>query len=431
MRKIHSALLIAGFVLLPALLFAQFNNNTTSPFSRFGLGDLQPYNFGRSTAMGGATIGSRNAQQINVANPASYTSGDSLAFLFEFGLSGKFSSYKNDIGKFDTDDVNFRYFALSFPITRWMGTSLGLTPYSDVGYDLLVNEDIDNTGAVRYRYYGDGSLSRAYWGLAVKPFKNISIGYNFYYFFGNLSRNAYVHFPDYGDLYVIEKIEEIRMRDFGYNLGLQVTLPMKKQQSLTLGVTVENKPKFTAFNSDISLKRLYISTGGSTGYTDVDTISYVNEVKDIIQLPLNVGVGLSYVKKNVLEVNADYCYQGWAKARFFGDTNPLLTNRELFSAGAEWIPEKYSIKSYWKKVAYRAGMRYEGSYLTINNQQIKDVGISFGVGLPVYRSNSTVNLSAEIGKRGSTKNNLIRENYAKFNLSVNLYDLWFIKRQFD
>ena len=132
-----------------------------------------------------------------------------------------------------------------------------------------------------------------------------------------------------------------------------------------------------------------------------------------------------------MEVNFDYLHQSWSKAKFFGSTNPVLTDLDKFAIGAEWIPDRFSIRSYLNKVAYRAGIKYEKSYLLLGNQQINDFGISFGVGLPIYRSNSTINIAAEIGRRGTTKHNLVLENYAKLNLSVNLYDLWFIKRKFD
>jgi hypothetical protein len=88
-----------------------------------------------------------------------------------------------------------------------------------------------------------------------------------------------------------------------------------------------------------------------------------------------------------------------------------------------------------KRVAYRAGMKYEKSYLLLNNQQINDFGISFGVGLPVYipmyRSSSLINVAAEIGRRGTKKNNLVAETYAKIDVSVNLMDFWFMKRKID
>src|SRR5665648_222779 len=124
MGRFRIVYFLVGLLLLPALLSAQFNNNTTSPYSRFGLGDLQSNSFGRTAAMGGASLASRNSQQINTSNPASYTAVDSLAFLFEFGVNGKFSSYKNNISSFTSNDVNFRYFAMNFQITNWLATSM-------------------------------------------------------------------------------------------------------------------------------------------------------------------------------------------------------------------------------------------------------------------------------------------------------------------
>ena len=418
--------ILVGLLCFPALVFAQFNNNTTSPYSRFGLGDIHSTNFGRLAAMGGASIASRNSFQINTSNPASYTAVDSLSFLFEFGINGKFSSYSNDITSMQTNDVNFRYMAMNFQITNWLGTSLGLTPYSDVGYDVKVNQTVENTGDVYSNYYGEGSLSRAYFGAAFQLFPTISVGANLNYLFGTLNRNSEIYFLGASDFYNIQKYQSIRVRDFGLNFGVQATIPMENKQHLNVGLVLENKPEYTAFISDITQKNL---TSGST--TDQDTLNFQDEEKGIIQLPFTFGAGISYVKENELEVNLDYIHQSWSKAKFFGSTNPVLTDLDKFAIGAEWIPDRFSIRSYLNKVAYRAGIKYEKSYLLLENQQINDFGISFGVGLPVYRSNSTINISAEFGRRGTKENNLVLENYAKINLSANLYDLWFIKRRFD
>ena len=431
MHKTYSALIMAGLVLLPALLLAQFNNNTTSPFSRFGLGDLHSLSHGRTSAMGGASLGSRNSQQINFSNPASYTSTDSLAFLFEFGLNGKFSSYKSSLDKFSTNDINFRYFSLSFPVSKRVSAAMGLTPYSDVGYDIRVNQEIEGSAAVRHTYYGEGSLSRAFLGVGVSPIKNVSVGANLFYFFGTLTRNSYINFPQNVEMYVIQRTDGMRLRDFGMNFGIQATIPIDKEKSVTVGATLENKPTFTAFNSDMAFKSLVIRLPNQNPVGDMDTLAYVSEQKSTIKLPLSTGFGVSYVKNNKFEINADYYYQQWSKAIFFGDPYLFLTDRSVISLGGEFIPDKFSIRSYSSRVAYRGGIRYENSYLMVNSQQVNDFGISFGVGLPVYRSNSTINVSAELGRRGSVKNNLVRENYMKLNLSVNLYDFWFVKRRFD
>ncbi len=429
MGRYRRSIILCGFLLLPFLLFAQFNNNTSSPYSRFGLGDLQPYSFGRTTAMGGASLASRYKQQINLANPASYTAVDSLVFMFEFGMNASFTNFSNNIGRMSANDINFRYFAMNFQITNRLAASLGLTPYSDVGYHVEVTDQIPNAGNVLSRYYGEGSLSRAFLGFAVEPVKHISLGANLNYLFGMLNRNSETFFLSFSDFYNNQKFESLRLRDFNFNLGLQATLPLQSDQYLTLAAVFE-KPAYTGFYSDIRNKYITIPFGTSSrSDSERDTINYLDRIS--VDFPLTLGVGISYKKEDQLEINADYYYQGWENANLPGAGSGVLTNLDRFALGAEWIPDKSSIRSYISRVAYRAGVTYEKSYLKIGSQQINDFGISFGVGLPVYRSNSTINISAELGRRGTKQHDLVLEKYARLNLSVNLYDFWFIQRRYD
>lgn len=407
--------------------YSQFNNNTTSPFSRYGLGDLQSYSFGRTVGMGGASLASRNNTQINTSNPASYTSIDSLSFLFEFGANAKLAHYSNDLTTINTNDVNFRYFAMNFRITNWLATSLGLLPYSDVGYNVSMLHDLTNTGKVLTNYSGYGSLSKAYIGFGFQPVKYISVGANINYLFGLLTRSGEVYFLDAADFYQVQKFEKLRLRDFSLNYGLQAIIPTGKNQRLTLAGVLENKPVYTGFKYEVVQKNI-----SSSSASDLDTLNTnYSEVKGKIQFPFTYGGGISYVKQDKFEFNFDYYHQKWSEAKFFGATSSILTDLDKFAVGGEWIPAKYSISSYVKRIAYRAGFKYEKSYLKINDNQLNDFGISFGVGLPVYRSNSQINVGAEIGKRGTKKDNLISETYAKFDISVNLHDFWFMKRKID
>ncbi len=410
------------------MLFAQFNNSTTSPYSRYGLGDLESYSFGRSAAMGGATLASRYNLQINTANPASYTATDSLNFLFEFGLQGNFSKYKTDISSMESNDVNFNYFAMCFRINDWMATSLGLLPYSNVGYDVEANDDLENTGAYNTRYFGEGTISDAYMGLAIEPIKNISLGINVNYRFGNLIRNSKLTFAD-PTMYLLQRYSKLRIRDFGIELGAQVTLPLKDDKQIVFAAVLENKPKYTSITSDLVLKNVYFAQ-----ILDEDTLFSAEEEKSKIVFPTSIGLGVSFSKKNVYEINVDYYHQNWSKASApigEGDLFDGMEDLNKFAVGAEWIPDRTSIRSALKRVAYRTGFNYEQTYHSFDGHQINSFGISFGLGLPVYRSNSTINISAEFGRRGTTKYSLVREDYAKVNFSANLHDLWFIQRKID
>lgn len=425
MLKRKSILFVVIVLIICGLSGFSQNNNSTSPFSRYGLGDLHHYGYGRTAAMGGASLGSRHSLQINSANPASYNALDSLSFVFDFGVDGTFSDYKSDNGKLKASDVNFRYFSLNWPVTSWLGAGMGVQPFSDMGYEVGFVEEVDSESNVYHSYNGDGTTSKAFFGASAKLFKGLSVGANLNYLFGRLNQNTNVAF-DNSDLFYISKTEGTRLRDFTLSYGLQYDLELKKDQFLTLGITFEPQSKVTALHRLFNYKAIALSTSTLT-----DTIEFVAETKDIIKLPSTFGVGLSYSKLNKLEVNADYYYAGWSKATFFGKTDPLITDQSRISAGFEYIPEAFSIRSYLKRVKYRMGIHQESSYLKLNNHQIKEFGISFGAGIPFPKSKSTANFAVEFGKKGTTKDNLVRNNYAKLSLYLNLYDYWFVQRKFD
>ena len=411
--------------------FAQ-NNNTTSPFSRYGLGDLHHYGYGRTAAMGGASLGSRHSVQINSANPASYNANDSLSFIFDFGIDGTYSKYKSANQKMNINDINFRYFSLSWPVTRWLGAGMGIQPFSDMGYEVAYSEKVTGVGNVYQNYQGEGTTSKAFFGTSISPFKGLSIGANLNYVFGKLNQNTGVGF-DAADLFYISKTEGTRLRDFTLTYGLQYDLRLKKDQFLTLGVTFEKQSDLTALHSLYTQKSITVNSSSLSNYIDS-----IPEGKGIIKLPSTFGIGLSYNKINKLEINADYYHAGWSKATFFGEKlyNPVTDNVELvdqsrISAGVEYIPEAMSIRSYMKRVKYRAGVHQESSYLKLNNHQIKEIGVSFGAGFPFPKSRSTANFAIEFGRKGTTADNLVRNNYTKFSLYLNFYDYWFVKRKFD
>jgi hypothetical protein len=435
MLKTNNALSVVIVLIFCGLSgFAQ-NNNTTSPFSRYGLGDLHHYGYGRTAAMGGASLGSRHSVQINSANPASYNANDSLSFIFDFGVDGTYSKYKSSTGKMDVNDVNFRYFSLSWPVTRWLGAGMGIQPFSDMGYEVAFSEAVTGVGNAYHNYSGDGTTSKAFFGTSISPFKGLSLGANLNYIFGRLSQNTNIGFDD-AALFYYTKTEGTRLRDFTITYGLQYDLKIKKDQYITLGVTFENQSDLAVRHQLYAYKGITVGTSALNSYIDS-----IPESKGIIKLPSTFGIGLSYNKINKLEINVDYYHAGWSKSKtnfvnypngtYGYEQDPLMTNQSRISAGFEYIPEAFSIRNYFKRVRYRAGFHQENSYLKLNDHQIKEFGLSFGAGFPFPKSKSTANFALEFGKQGTTKDNLVKNNYTKFSLYLNLYDYWFVKRKFD
>ncbi len=70
------------------------------------------------------------------------------------------------------------------------------------------------------------------------------------------------------------------------------------------------------------------------------------------------------------------------------------------------------------------------TYIEINNQPIKEFGISFGLGLPFRRSKSMLNFAFEFGNKGTVENDLVQENFFKFTFGLSIYERWFVKNKY-
>ncbi len=411
-------------------VFAQSeNNNTTSPYSRFGLGEPQLFNSGRAAGMGGVAIASRNATQLNLSNPASYTSIDTLSFIFEAGITGRFSEFEDSNNKQRNNNVNFHYFALNFPINKWTATAIGLQPYADMGYDILETQELVSNETFK-RYFGSGTLSKVFIGQAFDIGKNLSVGVNFSYLFGNLTQRSIVDFSS-SNSYRLSRVEEVKIKKLLLNYGIQYTVDLKKGHSLTLGATFEKSADIKAELHKSAIRSIYVNNTQIT-----DTITVPSTTDEEITLPSGFGIGLAYNIKDKLVLGFDYYTQKWENLSMYGSKVGEMADLSNYAIGMEYIPNKSALRNYFKKVSYRIGGHYTKGHLKLNAHQINEYGITFGLGLPIYNANklmhnSVMNISFELGKRGTIKDGLVRENYAKINLSFSLYDNWFIKRKFD
>ncbi|MBN1463681.1 MAG: hypothetical protein JXQ69_04970 [Paludibacteraceae bacterium] len=399
--------------------FTQAQNNTNSPYSRFGYGEIADNTSGKSKAMGGTFIGVRSNNCINAANPASYTGIDSLTFMFEFGAVAKQSRFSNTSGRMDTLSANIEYITLQFPIKRWLAASAGLLPYSFVGYNFSQNDSISRptlsgTEQVVYEktFLGSGSINQVYLGLSAKIGKHIAVGVNTSYMFGSIENKQQLNFLSPSDYWDTDKISKLTVRDINFRYALQYFTNVSKKAQLTAGVIVENKSNL-AGNYSVEI-------------SDVDTISSANN--STFQTPFVLGLGLSYDVKNKLALAADFLYHDWSDVNYFGVKDTLM-DKMKFSVGAEYLPSINS-KSYIKRITYRLGGYVTNDYLSIN-KNVLNYGITFGLALPTKANKSVFNLGFEYGKVGSTLNNQIREDYFKISLNTTFSEMWFFKRRFE
>lgn len=421
---------IALIFLLVSPLLGQTNSD--SPYSRFGIGTISPPGFDRNRAMGGVGLALRDSTYINYLNPASYSAQASSSFLFDFGITAHYT-YTESANLNDTYyGANFDHLALAFPITKWWSASVGIRPFSKVGYSIIVEDFDENIGFVDYNYEGNGGLSQLYLGTAFEIFDGFNLGANFKYIFGSINLDRTLSFPQQDFFSYTEVTSQTIVRDFLIELGLQYTQKIGAKSNITLGVIFDNKARISAENNVVKRNTFPGQTNGINDSTQISPIFILEEssTKGNIVIPVNIGVGLSYRFDNRLLIGFDYYQQDWTNTTFFNSSEPL-TKSNHFHGGAEYIHDPKALRGYHNRIAYRAGGYFENSYLQLQDEQLKDYGISFGVGLPLRNNRSSFNLALNAGRRGTLEKDLIRENYMFLSFSVTLYDFWFMKRKFD
>jgi hypothetical protein len=424
MYNCKKALFTSALIIIS--IFAQAQSvNTYSPYSRYGIGQIPTRGFAATKSMGGISQAVRNPFGINYLNPASYTAQDTMSFILDFGMETGGTKYENQGQSVTNGSGGIHHIAISFPITKWWGASLGIVPYSQVGYKIKQYEEnpyiLASIGRVKYYHSGNGGINQAYIGNAFKLTKDLSVGFNLSYLFGSLDYTNSVVYPSSTYLDTYEK-SSIVINDLAFSFGAQYTAYINKKDNtyLLFGATLDNE-------NNVKAKRKYFARWEYGNYSD--TIAYLDSAYGKINFPRNISVGAAYSFKNKLYTAIEYSTQDWSKTNFFGLNQPL-TRSQTYRFGLEYTPNRYDLKSYLKRVNYRFGSHFTNSYIKIGSDQINEFGLSAGMGFP-FRNNTRFNISFEWGKRGTTNNNLIRETYGMFSLSFTFYDFWFIKRKYN
>ncbi|MGC1631943.1 MAG: hypothetical protein WA749_07510 [Gelidibacter sp.] len=419
---------------------AQAQDGTASPYSFYGIGNLKFKGTAENRSMGGLSVFT-DSIHVNFSNPAGYAGNnlkiwdnESRPVVFTVGGSSSNLTLKSEGGSQNANSTTFDYLALSVPMGKF-GLGFGLVPYTSVGYRL---ENLNAAGEVDQRYKGNGGLNKAFVGLGYEIITNLSIGVDASYNFGNIKNSALQFRYQDGQPLQYHTLENNRSDLSGINLnfGLSYRTMITSKLELTTGLTYmpkstinsENKRAFSSVVADPSIdQEAVIST------IEADLESDNLETTDLT-LPTMFSFGAGIGKPQKWFAGAEYSLQ---KTSEFG--NPIFTignakyvDASAVAIGGYFIPDYNSYSSYLKRIVYRAGVRFEHTGLEINNEAINEFGISFGVGLPVGTDFfSNANIGFEFGKKGTTKANLIQENFMNLQISLSLNDRWFLKRKYN
>lgn len=504
--------LLKRSLLLFALLSVSWLNAqiTSSPYSRFGLGDFQFNGFAQNVGMGSGGIGMRNdsilVQYINLSNPASLTSNNLVAY--EVGFQSNTTMLQNTSEQSVFNRSTLSHIGLAFPVTKWWSGAIGLVPYSSVGYNVSNSEQHDTLGTITYKYEGSGGIGQVFTAHGFRPFAgstasfknkekydmlvakndtmairkainfrnqlaNISVGAQVSYLFGSLNNVRRDVFPDSAYMLNTKITKSSLVHDVYASYGIQYryrfhhivnplyrklkkeadsllcdhsffknyfiresggkacadTLPMwvRGREGLQLTFGLVGALPVSVNTTSTILGQTYQQTGTLESFKD--TIFYQADANGNIVLPGMYGFGFALKKEYRWLFQADYATQLWENFEFLG-TETSLRNSQRVTAGLQFQPKTNYRRNYFANVQYRVGFKYYKTYLELNETRLNDMSVSFGLGFNV-RQLSRVNLGVELGQRGTTANNLIKENYARVVLGISLNDTWFQRFRYD
>ena len=427
MRKIFAAALFAAFTLVAAA-----QSGTNSPYSQYGLGILSDRSSGFNRGMNGLGIASREHSQINYLNPASYSSMDSLTFVFDIGATAQLTNFHQGSVRKNAKNADFEYAVAGFRAFKHVGVSFGIVPFTNIGYNYAsaeyLNEDYSEYTTVTYN--GDaGGLHQIFIGVGWEPIRNFSIGVNISHLWGDYERSIV---NDYSDSWVnsLSKYYTASINSYMLDIGAQYTLPVGRSDRVTLGLTYTPGHKLGA-----DPECLVISTNPSTSVSD--TTAY--KIENGLELPDMFGVGLMWEHGRSVKIGVDYTLQKWGDTEtpeyvvvnevpYYRLTDKFYDDRHKVTVGGEYCKNEFS-RSFIDRIRFRAGASYATSYYKINGEDgPSEISVSAGVGIPIinnYNNRSTLNVSAQWVHQSAR--NMITENTFRINVGITFNERWFNK----
>lgn len=423
-------------------------NLTKSPYSIIGAGESQFQGTSLQSAMGQIGQGVRRMSDINTLNPASYAA---LKYtVIEGGLVYSQGTLFQGSNKSDIDNSSFTYFMVGLPVSRKhkMGMVLGLSPFTSIGYNVSTtatyhfNNDPSAAAYSATTYsIGTGGLSKFNIGFGAQVHKNVSVGMNLSYIFGQLNTAQQFIIPFEYNMF---NVSETRSRIVGGTQlqgGMQYhknyTRGLKKEKySLTAGAT------YTLAASLSGKQESFIKTmpvGSNLGTKD--TIYYSDSDKGSIELPYSFSAGAGLEKQDKWMVGFDVYTTNWSTYRSFGNADAQIQNSIGMNVGGSYIPSLMD-KHYYNRIEYRAGARFDGGNMILGNNSIRTYGLSLGVSLPLGKPvkypdddrpkpPSKLNVTGEYFVKGTIADNLIKEEYFRLVIGINFSDRWFQRSKYE
>lgn len=424
--------------LLLTSIFANGQVTLQSPYSKFGVGNLKGSLLPQFRAMGGISTGVFKGtffNNINMQNPATYAGINSATL--DMGLTGTFTELQNSTQKESSFNATLSHVALGFNVTPKSGLSFGILPYSDLGYNFknttTVGTTPGNTKNVDYKYIGEGGLTKAYLGYGIQFGDHLRVGANAEYLFGSLTETRSTEFVSEPGAINSRLQAKNNVGGVAFSYGTQYDIRLDNKTSLILGYSGSSSSKINSKKSQVATQ--YLNDINGNELPAIDTLVNLEGTKANLKLPLVHNFGISIQKDNKWLIGVDYRLGKWSNLSI-DNVNQGLQDTYGVSVGGQITPDVTSISNYFSRVDYRVGFAYDKTYIQVANQDIKQMAVTFGLGMPLSSFTRgafyKMNITAELGKRGTISNGLLQEKYLNLHLGFTLNDSsWFRRFKFD
>lgn len=380
--------------------------NSLSPYSSFGVGRIENSGFGNNQGMGGAGIALPTTNRINALNAASLSGVDSLEMLFDIGIGVNSTTYSSSSGEGSAVSGGLNNIALAFKLAPIINTSIGISQFSSIGYNVVSSSYIDGGNSEIYKSYeGSGGIDEVFISNSISIFKNFSLGLKFSYLFGQIKKTEYYNDSEIGGELQLDYVDNLKQIYF--EPGFQYHITGAKN---TFSIGGIYSPEVN-FNSSRSVTTS--STSGAGISEDIDGEDY--------ELPSMMAGGVAWVNKSGIKIAFDYRLQNWSDVEY-SSAKVSYKDSHKFAGGIEYKNMKSRRPAPY---IWQLGSYYEDTYLKVKGKSIIDRGVNIGVAIPLRNKDSYLNLNFNYGKRGTNDNSLVTEDYYGVNLSLSIMEQWF------
>jgi hypothetical protein len=321
---------------------------------------------------------------------------------------------------------NYQSLNLTLPISNRWTMSVGIRPHSAVEYETRSYRRLNLLGvdSLIYSYKGSGGVSKVTISNGVRISKELYLGLQMDYLFGQVNRNVATQNMSDGQYYKVQLEDLTSYSDFQFKAGFAYRANLKNDLFLNMGATLD-------LNSTLNAKQVKrFATMDLSGITVINADTLEKSAAFTQQIPVAKRFGLSIEKLAKWMVGVDYTYTDWSKVNNNLGRSATLPASHKVAIGGEYTPDIESISSYFKRTTYRVGASYEKTPYDFlgNGNYAVDKNLSFGVALPL-RNLSLLNIAYQVGRRGLITDNGMEEQYHRLTLGLTFSDLWFQKQK--